>query len=92
MTETARHAPIRMYSTQFCPFCVAARRLFEHHELEYEDIAVDAQPELRQLMMRESGRNTVPQIWIGNTHIGGCDELYGLHDSGKLDSYLYPQN
>lgn len=90
MTEAARHAPIRMYSTQFCPFCVAARRLFEHHELAYEDIAVDAQPELRQQMMIESGRNTVPQIWIGDTHIGGCDELYSLHDSGKLESFLYP--
>ncbi len=92
MTDAAQHAPIRMYSTQFCPFCVAARRLFDHHKLAFEDIAVDAQPELRQQMMRESGRNTVPQIWIGDTHIGGCDELYSLHDSGKLESYLYPVN
>ncbi len=79
-----------MYSTQFCPYCVAARRLFDHYKLDYDDVAVDAQPDLRQQMMQESGRNTVPQIWIGDTHIGGCDELYSLHDNGKLDNFLYP--
>ena len=83
-------APVRMYTTQFCPYCVAARRLFDHLEVMVEDLAVDSTPGLRQEMMQQSGRHTVPQIWIGETHIGGCDELYSLHQSGNLQNLLFP--
>jgi glutaredoxin 3 len=77
-----------IYSTRFCPFCVRAKQLFDGKKISYKEIAVDNDPELRQEMMKKSGRHTVPQIWINDKHIGGCDELYALQRSGKLDSLL----
>jgi len=77
-----------IYSTRFCPFCVRAKQLFDGKKISYKEIAVDNDPALRQEMMKKSGRHTVPQIWISDKHIGGCDELYALQRSGKLDSLL----
>ena len=81
-------AGILMYSTAWCPFCIRARQLLEHKGKDWEEIDVDASPELRREMRERSGRDTVPQIWIGDRHVGGCDELHALDRSGELDALL----
>ncbi len=77
-----------MYSTRFCPYCVRARMLLESKNVDFTDIGVDARPDLRREMMHKSGRHTVPQIWIGDTHVGGYDDLARLERAGKLDQLL----
>jgi glutaredoxin 3 len=77
-----------MYLTASCPFCQSADRLLQEKGAEVEKIRVDLQPERRAEMMQRSGRRTVPQIWIGERHIGGCDDLYALDRQGKLDPLL----
>jgi glutaredoxin 3 len=77
-----------MYTTAYCPYCVRARRLLDAKGVSYRDIRVDAEPGLRQEMIRLSGRRTVPQIWVGQQHVGGCTELYDLERRGQLDSML----
>jgi len=79
---------ITVYSTRFCPFCVQAKMLLKKLELDFTDIPVDNNPELRQEMMNLSGGYTVPQIFINQQAIGGCDELYALHRNGELESLL----
>ncbi len=79
---------IVMYTTRFCPFCVRARHLLKHKGAVFQDIPVDGDPELRRAVMDKSGQHTVPQIWIGDFHVGGCDELMQLERQGKLDEYL----
>lgn len=81
-------ANIVMYSTRFCPYCVAARSLLESKGVAYTDIGVDGQAELRRQMMDRSGRHTVPQIWIDESHIGGFDDLARLEQQGRLDELL----
>lgn len=81
-------AAIVMYSTRFCPYCVRARMLLESKNVEFNDIGVDARPELRREMMAKSGRRTVPQIWIGERHIGGYDDLARLEQMGELNDLL----
>ncbi len=83
--ETGR---IRMYSTRYCPYCIRARQLLDSKGIAYEDLAIDADPSLRRKMMDESGRHTVPQIWINDRHVGGCDELFQLERQGELDGLL----
>jgi glutaredoxin 3 len=77
-----------IYSTRFCPYCIAAKRLLQQKGVTYEDIAVDGKPERRHEMIAKSGRQTVPQIWLGELHIGGFDDLNFLDRSGKLDNLL----
>ncbi len=77
-----------MYSTRFCPYCIRARLLLESKDVAYSDIGVDAEPGLRREMMEKSGRHTVPQIWIGERHVGGYDDLALLERQGKLDELL----
>ena len=77
-----------MYSTRFCPFCLQARFLLDSKSVEYADIGVDARPELRREMIEKSGRRTVPQIWIGEHHVGGYDDLARLEQLGQLDELL----
>jgi glutaredoxin 3 len=79
---------VLMYCTSACPFCQAAERLLVEKGVMIEKVRVDLQPSLRAEMMQKSGRRTVPQIWIGERHIGGCDELYALDRAGKLDALL----
>lgn len=76
--ETNKQARVTMYSTRFCPYCQRARALLGSKGVEFEDIAVDADPARRQEMITRSRRVTVPQIWIGDEHIGGCDELFEI--------------
>jgi glutaredoxin 3 len=77
-----------MYATAACPFCQSAERLLVAKGVTIEKLRVDLEPERRAEMMRKSGRRTVPQIWIGERHIGGCDDLYALEREGKLDPLL----
>jgi len=78
-----------MYCTAGCPYCHAAERLLrEKGVAELEKIRVDLEPARRGEMMQRSGRRTVPQIWIGDRHVGGCDDLYDLERAGELDPLL----
>ena len=82
-------SPIKMYSTAYCPFCVRAERLLNTKGVtEIDKIRVDLDPSLRAEMMQMTGRRTVPQIFIGDTYVGGCDELYALERAGRLDPLL----
>lgn len=88
-TPDSKSKPIVMYTTRFCPYCVRARNLFDGKGWVFEDIAVDGNPGLREEMIRKAGRHTVPQIWIGEQHIGGCDELVQLEMTGQLDPIAF---
>ncbi|WP_156312447.1 glutaredoxin 3 [Marinagarivorans algicola] len=77
-----------MYSKQYCPFCVMAKRLLDSKGVEFKEISVDNDPVMMKKMMADSGQRTVPQIWIGSTHVGGYDDLAALHQQGKLDALL----
>lgn len=78
-----------MYLTAACPFCQSAERLLAAKGVrELEKIRVDLEPGRRAEMRQKSGRHTVPQIWIGERHVGGCDDLYALEREGRLDPLL----
>ena len=77
-----------IYTTRFCPYCIRAKRLLDSKSIKYKEIAVDGNFPLREEMAKKAGRHTVPQIWIGEKHIGGCDELFGLERTQKLDELL----
>jgi len=80
---------ITLYTTRSCPYCRRAKELLQKKNLAYREINVDGDYEARtQMSKRANGRSTVPQIFFGDTHIGGCDDLYELHYDGKLDSLL----
>jgi glutaredoxin 3 len=79
---------ILIYTTKICPYCVMAKRLLDKKGASYTEINVDGQPELREDMMRKTNRRTVPQIYIGDFHVGGFDELYALEQQKKLDELL----
>lgn len=83
---------VRMYSTRYCPFCVMAKRLLSAKGARIEEIRVDEQPALRDEMTRITGRRTVPQIFVGDVHVGGCDDLYALDRAGRLDPLLNDQD
>ena len=80
---------ITIYTTRYCPYCLRAKRLLSEKGASFEEIGVDGDREARkQLAEKAGGLTTVPQIWIGETHVGGCDELYALERAGKLDALL----
>ncbi|MEZ7815680.1 MAG: glutaredoxin 3 [Burkholderiaceae bacterium] len=82
-------AKVTMYSTGYCPFCTRAKQLLEQHAVaDLTDIRIDQDPSQRPIMMALSGRRTVPQIFIGERHVGGCDELFDLERSGELAGLL----
>lgn len=81
-------ARVLMYCTAACPFCQSAERLLVEKGARIEKIRVDLAPERRGEMVQKSGRHTVPQIWIGERHIGGCDDLYALDRKGGLEPLL----
>jgi len=82
-------AKVRMYSTGVCPYCNMAERLLKSKGIdEIEKIRIDLEPEQRVLMMEMTGRRTVPQIYIGDTHVGGYDDLSALDRAGRLDPLL----
>lgn len=80
---------VTMYTTAVCPYCVQAKRILKSKGVEdISEIRVDSDPQLRQAMMERTGRRTVPQIYIGDTHVGGCDDLMALDARGGLVSLL----
>lgn len=82
-------ASITIYTTGLCPYCNMAKRLLEQKGARFDEIDVSGRPELRAEMTRKAGgRSTVPQIWIGEIHVGGCDDLYELDHDGRLDAML----
>lgn len=82
-------AQVRMYATGFCPYCVMAERLLHAKGVsDFTKVRVDLEPQARIEMMQKTGRRTVPQIYIGDKHVGGYDDLAELARSGQLDSLL----
>jgi glutaredoxin 3 len=80
---------VEIYTTPYCPFCVDAKALLTQKSVPFTEIDVSRDRTLRaQMRERANGRGTVPQIFIGATHVGGCDDLYALEDEGKLDRLL----
>ncbi len=83
---------VQVYATGWCPYCARALQLLKSKGVEIEEIDVDARPGAREEMMARSGRRTVPQIFINQTHVGGCDDLIALDHSGGLDPLLQETN
>ncbi|MCZ2723634.1 glutaredoxin 3 [Marinomonas sp. 15G1-11] len=81
-------ANITIYSSDYCPYCSRAKQLLSMKDAAFNEIKVDGNNKLRQEMMAKSGQRTVPQIWIGDTHVGGCDDLFALERASKLDALL----
>ncbi len=78
-------AKVTMYTTQVCPYCVRAKQLLKARGVaEIEEIRIDLDPAQRDAMMARTGRRTVPQIYVGDTHVGGCDDLVALDQRGAL--------
>ena len=80
--------PVKIYTTQTCPFCVRAKRLLDRKSVPYQEIDVSWDDDARAKLIQQTGRRTVPQIFIGDQHVGGSDELYALEERGELDSLL----
>ncbi|WP_374375322.1 glutaredoxin 3 [Tabrizicola sp.] len=81
--------PVEIYTTPFCGYCAMAKRLLDRKGVAYREIDVSADPAVRAAMVqRANGRRTVPQIFIGTTHVGGSDDLHALDHAGKLDPML----
>lgn len=79
---------VTIYTTPTCGYCAMAKRLLQTKVAGFTEIDVSRNPAARQTMEERAGRYTVPQIWIGDRHVGGCDDLYALDNAGKLDSLL----
>ncbi|AZS22534.1 MULTISPECIES: glutaredoxin 3 [unclassified Caulobacter] len=81
-------AKVTIYTRPFCPYCARAVALLNDKGADFTEIEAGMDPALRQEMMQRSGRNTFPQIFVGEQHIGGCDDMMALEDQGKLDALL----
>lgn len=80
---------VEIYTKGYCPYCHRAKALLSQKGVEFKEIAIDANPELREVMIeRANGGYTVPQIFINDTHVGGCDDLFALESKNKLDALL----
>lgn len=79
---------VDIYTTAICPFCIRAKRLLDKKGVAYNEIRVDFDPQKRLEMMQRAQRRTVPQIWVGDLHVGGCDDLHALDSRGELDRLL----
>ncbi len=80
--------PVTIYLTSWCPYCVRAQRLLRSKGVDFTAVDIEAEPEKRAEMRQRSGRTSVPQIFIGDQHIGGCDDLHALEADGQLDPLL----
>jgi glutaredoxin 3 len=84
--------PVEIYTTPYCPYCLDAKALLKKKNVDFTEIDVSRDRELRRKMTeRANGRTTVPQIFVGATHVGGCDDLYALDSAGGLDPLLNGQ-
>ncbi|MFN3524021.1 MAG: glutaredoxin 3 [Phenylobacterium sp.] len=81
-------AKVTIYTKPFCPYCIRALDLLTKKGVAFDEIEAAFDPEKRQEMMRRSGRSTFPQIFVGDTHVGGCDDMMALEREGKLDPLL----
>jgi len=81
-------AKIQIYTTQWCPYCRMAKQLLSRKGQRWDEIDVEAEPGRRDEMIQRSGRRSVPQIWIGERHVGGFDDLAALDAAGELDALL----
>lgn len=81
-------AKVTIYTRPFCPYCSRALALLSEKGADFTEIEAGMDPALRQEMMQRSGRNTFPQIFVGEQHIGGCDDMMALEEQGKLDALL----
>ncbi|WP_448212663.1 glutaredoxin 3 [Colwellia sp. MEBiC06753] len=80
---------VEIYTKAYCPFCTRAKALLEHKDVAYVEFKIDEQPALRpEMIARANGGSTVPQIFINENHVGGCDDLFALEAANKLDSML----
>lgn len=77
-----------IYSKVVCPYCVKAKFLLKRKNVQYEEIMIDSEEKMIEMLEKSGGRRTVPQIFAGDRHIGGCDDLYQLEEQGKLDEIL----
>ncbi len=77
-----------IYTTKICPYCVRAKALLDRKKVKYEEISVEDDKEREKMIIKASGKRTVPQIFIGDFHVGGCDDLHALDAQGKLDQLL----
>ncbi len=84
------HPKILIYTSTICPYCIMAKRLFNKKSVQYTELNVDHKPGLREEMMQKTQRRTVPQIYIGDHHVGGFDDLHALEQSNLLDALLVP--
>jgi glutaredoxin 3 len=81
--------PVTIYTKSWCPYCMAAKDLLEQKGATFREIEITGKPALRdEMMAKAGGRSTVPQIFIGERHVGGCDDLYALDSRGELDRLL----
>jgi len=85
-------APVTMYTKSWCPYCERARDLLRRKGVAFQEIDVETQPGQREDMIRRCGQYTVPQIFIGDIHVGGSDELLAREASGTLDPLINPRN
>ena len=82
-------AQVKIYSSDYCPYCMRAKALLQARGVtDYEEIVVDGRPDVRATMTEITGRTSVPQIFIGDRHVGGCDDLHALDAAGGLDPLL----
>lgn len=81
-------ASVVIYTSAWCPYCIRAKDLLDKKNVTYQEISVDGQPAVRAKMAEKAGRTSVPQIWVGEKHVGGCDDLMALERAGKLDALL----
>ena len=85
--------PVEIYTTGYCPYCVAAKSLLKRKGVDFKEISVSGdQARREEMIQRANGRMTVPQIFIGTTHVGGSDDLHALERAGKLDALLQGQS
>ena len=81
--------PVEIYTTRYCPYCYAAKALLTRKGIAFMEIDLGKERERRtEIIERANGRTTVPQIFVGDVHVGGCDDLHALEDDGKLDALL----
>lgn len=80
--------PVLIYTSALCGYCVRAKQLLQRKGVAFDEISVDSKPDVRAEMVRKAGKTSVPQIWIGSAHVGGCDDLHALERAGKLDALL----
>lgn len=80
--------PVEIYTTRWCPYCHAAKALLRSKGVDFKEINVSGSAERQAMIARANGRYTVPQIFIGSVHVGGCDDLHALDNAGKLDPLL----